>query len=214
MLTLIVANGELTGTTGLSNLVARADLILAVDGGANHCRRLGIVPDALIGDLDSITPTVLEEFREKAVAIHRHPPRKDATDLELALDLAMARGAQEVFLLAGLGGRWDMSLANLLLAAGEKYKTLNFTVLGPDCVMHILHPGEPYSLGGVTGQTVSLLPLQGDVHGLTLRGFEYPLKDATLCFGSTRGVSNVLLDPAATIQLRSGVLLCIRLDPL
>ena len=70
MLTLIVANGELTGTTGLSNLVARADLILAVDGGANHCRRLGIVPDALIGDLDSITPTVLEEFREKAVAIH------------------------------------------------------------------------------------------------------------------------------------------------
>jgi thiamine pyrophosphokinase len=209
MLTLIVANGDLTEIPELPNLLARADLILAVDGGANHCRRLGIIPDALIGDLDSITPAVLQEFQEKAVAIHRHPPRKDATDLELALNLAMSKGAREVWLLAGLGGRWDMSFANVLLLAGVKYKTLSCTVPGPGCIMHILHPGDAFILPGNPGQKISFLPLAADVHGLTLHGFEYPLQDASLRFGSTQGVSNVLQQPAATVQFRTGILLCI-----
>ena len=209
MLTLIVANGDLAEIPELPDLLARADLILAVDGGANHCRRLGIIPDALIGDLDSIAPAVLQEFQEKAVVIHRHPPRKDATDLELALNLAMNKGAREVWLLAGLGGRWDMSFANVLLLAGEKYQTLSCTVPGPGCIMHILHPGEAFSLTGVPGQKISLLPLANSVHGLTLHGFAYPLQNATLHFGSTQGVSNVRQESAATIQFRTGILLCI-----
>lgn len=213
MLTLIFANGDPTETPDLPELLARTDLIIAADGGANTCRRLGIFPDALIGDLDSIDPAVLQEFQEKSVSLHRHPPRKDATDLELALDLALAKGAQEVWLLGGLGGRWDMSLANVLLAAQKKYRTVAFSIPGPACVMHILHPGQPFTLKGLPGQTVSLLPLQGDVHGLTLHGFEYPLQDATLSFGTTRGVSNILTGSTATVQLQSGVLLCIRLTP-
>ncbi len=126
MLTLIFANGDLTEPPELPDLLARADLIIAADGGANSCRCLGIIPDVLIGDLDSIDPAILKDFQVKAVAIHRHPPRKDATDLELALDFAMAQGAREVWLFGGLGGRWDMSLANVLLAAREKYKTSQF----------------------------------------------------------------------------------------
>ena len=214
MLTLIVANGEITEFSELPDLLARTDLILAVDGGANHCRRLGIIPDILIGDLDSIAPIVLQEFQEKAVAIHRHPLRKDATDLELAVDLAVDKGAKEVWLLAGLGGRWDMSFANILLLAGDKYKTLSFTVPGPGCIMHVLHPGEIFILPGVPGKKISFLPLAGDVHGLTLHGFEYPLQNATLPFGCTRGVSNVLLKSVATVQFHSGILLCIVLSSL
>jgi thiamine pyrophosphokinase len=213
MLTLIFANGDLTEPPELPDLLARADLIIAADGGANSCRCLGIIPDVLIGDLDSIDPAILKEFQEKAVAIHRHPPRKDATDLELALDFAMIQGARQVWLFGGLGGRWDMSLANVLLAAQEKYKTLSFTIPGPACLLHILHPGEPFTLSGSVGQTVSLLPLRGDVRGLTLHGFAYPLHDATLPFGTTRGISNVLNEPAATVQFHGGVLLCIHLTP-
>jgi len=213
MLALIFANGDLIETPELPDLLARARLIIAADGGANTCRLLGIVPNVLIGDLDSIDPAVFQEFQKKSVAIHRHPPRKDTTDLELALDLALAKGAQEVWLLGGLGGRWDMSLANVLLAAQKKYKPLTFAIPGPACIMHILHPGKPFTMIGAPGQTVSLLPLQADVHGLTLHGFEYPLQDATLPFGTTRGVSNVLTGSAATVQLQSGVLLCIRLTP-
>ena len=211
MTTLILANGELAETAFLPDLLARTNLVIAVDGGADHCRRLGIIPDILIGDLDSIDPAVLEEFRRKAVTVLRHPPRKDATDLELALDLAVTKGAREVWLLGGLGGRWDMSLANVLLAGSKKYLALNLTLPGPDCFMHILHPGRPFVLPGQPGQQVSLLPLQADVSGLTLHGFEYLVENATLPFGSTRGISNILRDSGATVQFQGGVLLCIRL---
>ncbi|MBU1566835.1 MAG: thiamine diphosphokinase [Proteobacteria bacterium] len=213
MLTVIFANGDLADTFDPSDILARSSLVIAVDGGANHCWRLGIIPDVLIGDLDSIDPRVLEEFQKKKVAIDRHPPRKDATDLELALDLTLKKGTRKVWLFGGLGGRWDMSLANVLLTATEKYKTLSFTIPGPGCIMNILHPGEPFTLHGAPGQRVSLLPLHGDVQGLVLNGFEYPLANATLLFGSTRGVSNVLQISDATVQFDSGVLLCIRLIP-
>lgn len=213
MLTVILANGDLTDTPDLSDLFAQADLIIAVDGGANHCFRRGILPEAIIGDLDSIDPAVLTEFQNKAVTIYRHPPRKDATDLELALDLAVTKGARGVWLLGGLGGRWDMSIANVMLLAGDKYKILSFTMPGPGCIMHILHPGEPFALHGLPGQNVSLIPLHGDVQGLSLHGFEYPLANDTLLFGSTRGISNVLQGPDATVQFHSGVLLCTRLIP-
>ncbi len=209
MLTVILANGDLADTFDLSDILTRSGLVIAVDGGANHCRRLGIIPDVLIGDLDSIDPDVLTEFQEKAVAIDRHSPRKDATDLELALDLAVTKGATEVWLFGGLGGRWDMSIANVMLLAGDKYKALKFTIPGPGCLMHILRPGETFTLHGVPGRQVSLLPLHGDVHGLTLHGFEYPLANATLLFGSTQGISNVQQDPEATVHFCGGVLLCI-----
>jgi thiamine pyrophosphokinase len=211
MLTLILANGDLTDTTVVRDLFFRADLIIAVDGGGNHCSRWGIIPDILIGDLDSINPAVLREYQKNAVAIHRHPPRKDATDLELALDLIITKGAREVYLLGGLGGRWDMSLANILLCSNEKYRALRLTVLGPGCVMHILHPGNLFTLYGTPGQQVSFLPLQDEVRGLTLRGFEYSLQDATLLFGSTQGASNILQEPKATVLFHSGILLCIHL---
>lgn len=211
MLTVIVANGDWADTRDLPDLLARSSLILAVDGGANHCSRLGIVPDALIGDLDSIEPGVLNEFKKKAVLTLRYPRQKDATDLELALDMAISKGARDIWLLAGLGGRWDMSLSNLLLLAQEKYQSLHCTVPGPGCIMYLLHPGEPFTLKGTPDDKVSLLPLCGDVQGITLQGFLYPLENAALTFGSTRGISNVLQNSTATVQFTSGVLLCIRL---
>ena len=192
-------------------LLDRADLLIAADGGANHCAGQGIVPDILVGDLDSINPVLLEHYQEQGVAIHRYPPRKNATDLELALDLAMAKGGRSVWLFGALGGRWDMSLANILLCAREKYQTLTITLPGPGCIMHILHPGGTIPPCPVPGCTVSLLPLQGDVGGLTLHGFEYPLQSATLRFGSTHGVSNVLCKSEGRVSFQSGVLLCIRL---
>lgn len=211
MLTLIFANGNLETPSDLPGLLARAELIIAADGGANHCDRLGVVPNMLIGDLDSVDPGILRQFAQRGVTIDRHPPVKDETDLELALDLALAKGATAVWLFGALGGRWDMSLANILLCAEEKYQALSITLPGSDCLMHILHPGKEFTVHRLPppGRKVSLLPLQGDVLGLTLHGFEYPLRDATLRFGSTQGISNVLTGPSGTVHLQKGVLLCV-----
>ena len=208
MITLIFANGPLKHSSYLDALVKQADLLIAADGGANHCEKINITPDILIGDLDSIHPAILADYENKGITIHRHPKRKDAADLELALNLAKKKGASTVWLIGALGGRWDMSLANIMLAAGDKYLELDIFLLGQDCLLQILHPGKKFTLAGVPGQKVSLLPLKNDAHGVTLTGFEYPLTDHTIPFGSTLGVSNIIKKKQATVQHTEGILLC------
>ena len=187
----------------------KADLIIAADGGAEQCRRLNITPHLLIGDLDSISPRLVEKYTHTGVEVIRHPSRKDATDLELSLDLAMNRGAADVVLFGVLGGRWDMSLSNVMLAASEKYSRMRISLHDVTCRMHIIHGGSTLDLEGVAGQITSLIPLSDNVHGVTITGFEYLLKNSTLPFGSSRGISNVLLKTEGRVTLRNGVLLCI-----
>ncbi len=208
LITIIFANGKLDPAPELDALVKKADLIIAADGGANHCARLDIVPDVLLGDLDSIHPKILESCKTEGTAINRHPKRKDATDLELALDLAAEKGSRSITLVGALGGRWDMSLANIMLAAGDKYKHLKISLLGRDCTMQVLHPGT-HTIGGEPGQKVSILPLKGDAHSVTLSGFEYPLNEYTVPFGSSIGVSNIMNKDQVTVQFTQGILLCV-----
>jgi thiamine pyrophosphokinase len=210
MLALIFANGVLDGSRHLPPLLEQADLLIAADGGARYCVSEGIIPDILLGDFDSIEASVLAAFKKSNVEIHRHPERKDATDLELALDLAVDRAADAVWLIGALGNRWDMSLVNILLAASDKYKDIRVSLLAEDCSMHILHPGPPRAIRGNPGERVSLLALKDDVCGVTLKGFEYPLTCQSISFGSSLGISNVLRSSSATVQLSEGVLLCIR----
>ena len=193
----------------LTALLAQTDLIIAADGGANHCARLGITPDILLGDLDSIDPKNLAKLANEKITIHRHPMRKNATDLELALDLAVQQRARTIWLVGALGGRWDMSLANIMLAANDKYKEQEVILLDQDCILRILHPGKIHTINGTPDQKVSFLPLKNDVHDVTLTGFEYPLSHHTISFGSTLGVSNILNNHQATEQHSKGVLLCI-----
>lgn len=216
MLTLIIANGSLHQSDKLTSLLQQADLIIAADGGANHCPQLGIRPDILLGDLDSIEPQLLAEYQKEhsgqRVKIVRHPRKKDATDLELGLDLAMSKGADSIYLVAALGGRWDMSLANIMLAASVKYQKMDISLLDKGCSMQILHPGKKHNPGSFIGQQISFLPLGGDVYGVNLSGFEYPLNNHTITFGSTLGISNVIANATPKVQLKEGVLLCVISD--
>lgn len=206
----IFANSPYREKTGSGIYTGReADLIIAVDGGAELCRRLNITPHLLVGDLDSISPQLVEKYTHAGVEIIRYPSRKDATDLELSLDLAISRGAEDVVLFGVLGGRWDMSLSNVMLAASEKYRQMRISLIDMTCRMHIIHSGSTLNLKGLPGQIISLIPLSDNVHKVTITGFEYLLKNSTLPFGSSRGISNILLKTEGTITLRSGILLCI-----
>jgi thiamine pyrophosphokinase len=211
MTTLIFLGGELAGPANLGEYLVSNPRIVAVDGGADHCRRLGLIPDLLLGDLDSVSAETLHYCRQMEVEIETHPPRKNATDLQLALDRALVRGDDPLVLFAALGGRWDMSLANVLTAASPAYRSLSITIAGEDCRLHILHPGRPFVVKGAAGQVVSLLALHGDAAGITLDGFEYPLVEATLAAGSSQGVSNVMAGARGTVSLRHGVLLLVHM---
>jgi thiamine pyrophosphokinase len=203
----IFANGEPTAAVEAITYAQRADLIIAVDGGGNHCHRLGIEPDILLGDLDSINSEVLKYYRKNSVLIQQYPTEKDKTDLELALDLAVIKQATQVTVFAALGGRWDMSLANLLILAVDDYAGLDITIIEQRTKIGVCRGGETKLLEFPHGTTVSFIPLAGDAAGVTFTGFKYPLTNQTLGFGSGCGVSNVLIGGKGMVTVGSGVLL-------
>lgn len=202
MRAVIFANGQLTRPI----LLQPDDLVIAANGGTHHCLGLGIRPQVVIGDLDSVREDELEALSASGTQIITYPERKDFTDLELALLEAQKRGADRVLLLAALGRRWDQSLANILLPAA--LPELKITLLDDQQEIHFLRPGETLEITGQPGDTVSLIPLSGDAGGVSTHGLEYPLHREMLRFGSTRGISNVMLGNQASVKLGAGLLLC------
>jgi thiamine pyrophosphokinase len=205
---LIIASGELVAEIGPRLRRASVDHVVAVDGGADHCRALGMVPDLIVGDLDSIAPETLAHFTKLGIPFERHPPHKDETDLELALLSAVRHGAEHIILAGVLGGRLDMTVANVLLLTRPQWGHVRVELWEPRRTTWLIRPpGE--ALHGQPGDTLSLIALQGDAEGLTTAGLAYPLNDETLVFGQARGLSNVFTTPLARIQMRAGALLAI-----
>jgi thiamine pyrophosphokinase len=205
----IFANGLLGNPEAARRSVHPGDILIAADGGARHCVSLGLTPNYLVGDFDSLTEAELEELRRMGTTVHRHPARKDFTDLELALHFARDLGVDEILVLGALGARWDQTLANLLLPAAEAFSGTHIRLLDGAQEVFLLRSGESSEVTGSPGDTVSLIPLCGDAQGVTTDGLEYPLTAETLIFGATRGVSNVLLGKIASVNLESGLLLCV-----
>jgi thiamine pyrophosphokinase len=213
MRAIVFANGLLDPTTDVHALLHPDDLILAADGGSQHCRELGIIPYAIIGDLDSLEPAIQEEFLAAGVKFHRYPTHKDYTDLELTLQYALAENADDIMIFGALGARWDQTMANLLLPAADEMRDAHIRLIDGNQEIMLLRGGSPGSgtltLVGQPGDTLSLIPLGGDAVGIVTEGLEYPLFGGTLYFGATRGISNVLLQEHAAVHLQSGLLLCV-----
>jgi thiamine pyrophosphokinase len=206
MRAVIFANGKLEGLENARLLLEGDDTIIAADGGARHCAALGVTPALLVGDFDSLTESEVDDWERKGVQLVRHDRRKDETDLELALLLAQGLDREEAVVLGALGGRWDQTFANLLLPAYEKLSDLDVTFWHEGLWAYLVR-GER-EITGKPGQTVSLLPVGGDAVGVTTQGLEWPLEGETLKLGATRGVSNVLLEERASVQVEDGLLLC------
>jgi thiamine pyrophosphokinase len=186
-----------------------ADHVIAADGGARHALALGLRPHVVVGDLDSLEPELVEQLVAGGTQIERHPAGKNATDLELAIERAIRDGAQEIVLVGALGGRLDQTLANVLILAQREWPAA-ISLVEEDQVATLLRGGETLTLTAAVGATVSLLPLSAQVTGITYQGLLYPLTDATLTLGSTRGISNVVAEQPATVQIASGLALVVQ----
>jgi thiamine pyrophosphokinase len=211
LLAVIFANGEFNEPPNLKALLARAGFIVAADGGAEHCARLGVQPHLLIGDFDSISTEVRMALEIKGAQVLAFPTNKDKTDLELAVEHSIRAGANEVVILGGLGRRWDHSLANLLLAAQPQFADIRLSFIQGEQRLHILR-GEN-EIEAQLDERVSLIPLGGAALGITTTGLAYPLRDEMLNLGSTRGVSNVVVANGPRVKIRLGVLLCVISSP-
>lgn len=182
--------------------------VIAVDSGIEQAQRLGLPIDLAIGDFDSVTPAGLAQAAAAGAQIERHPVAKDATDLELALDAAMARAPSRIHVLGGHGGRLDHLLANALLLAAPAYADAEVTARMGAARLTVVRAAV--ELRGPLGDLVSLVPLHGGARGVTTAGLLYPLAGEPLPPGSTRGISNELVAPVATVHLDEGVLVAVQ----
>ena len=211
----IFANGKLKNSKKAKRLASDASFIICADGGALHCFELGIIPDLLIGDFDSIPKKLRKKFEKNQVEIKQYPVHKDSTDLELALVYAsryrekkQLKDKLPVHILGALGGRWDMSLATLLLPVSPQHRHLEITIHSDHERIRLLLPGR-HTIFAEPGKRLSLLPISSDVKELTLAGFEYAVKDITLKFGSSRGLSNRVEEESTLIRFSEGQLMMV-----
>ena len=182
--------------------------VIAADGGLERAAALGLDVDLAIGDFDSAAPESVDGAKRRGARIVRHPVAKDATDLELALDEAVAMGARNILVIGSDGGRLDHLAAGLLLLAANAYRDVTVDAVLGETRIAVIRTTR--TLTGEIGDVLSLLPVQGPAVGVTTTGLEYPLHDERLEPGSTRGVSNVFADRTATVTLEHGALLALQ----
>ncbi|MBS4060953.1 MAG: thiamine diphosphokinase [Bacteroidetes bacterium] len=206
---ILFANGDLTTPDLARQLVRPDDLLIAADAGVRNAVALGLIPSVLIGDFDSLTDEELDKFSRAGASLQRHPPEKDETDLELALDYALKIGYAPILILGAYGGRLDQSLGILALISSPE--CIRSNVRADDGQTEAFFINEQAEISGRPGDTVSLLAWGVPVEGIATDGLQYPLEGETLSPHRTRGVSNVMTAEKATVRLTSGLLLCVHL---
>ena len=209
MRAIIFVNGELADPARVRHWVREGDDLIAADGGAHHAMAMGLRPRVIVGDLDSLEPEVVEAMAAAGVELEKYPAVKDKTDLELAIERAIRDGAAEIVLLGALGGRLDQTLANVLLMAHRDWPA-TIHLVDANQIATVIHGGETMMLQATPGSTVSLLPLSAEVSGISYTGMLYPLDNATIALGSTRGISNEVVSHPATVRIGAGIALVIQ----
>jgi thiamine pyrophosphokinase len=204
MRVVILANGELGTSESARKCLVGTDMVICADGGTRHALALGLTPDVVIGDLDSMDDRARQYIESCGARVIAHPRSKDETDLELALLHAVDQGAAEILVLGAQGGRIDHELGNLLLLAHPRLVGIDVRMCCGD--QEVLLIRDQAVLEGRVGDLLSLLPIGGDAHGVSSSGLEYALEDETLWLGPARGVSNVFVSPTVCVRVRDGVL--------
>jgi len=191
----------------------RIDLVVAADGGALGARTLGLVPDLVVGDGDSLGEAGLALLRADGIRIELAPADKDESDTELAIRACLARDADAIAIVGGFGGRLDHTLANIWLLALRDVAECAISLLDESTRVTLVRAdrsGPPVRrpLPGRARDIVSLIPL-GAVEGVTTVGLRYPLRDEPLPAGPSRGLSNVRERDDAAVTIRHGLLLVV-----
>lgn len=207
----LVLNGQLDDYDHIREVMNynTYELIIAVDGGANHLYRLGIMPNYILGDLDSIEDDIREYYEASDVVFKKFPTKKDETDAELAVWLVEEVGLLGIDIYAALGGRIDHELANIQLLYYILGRGMYPRIISEHEEIYILKNDE-MTLKGNIGDIVSILPIRGDARGITLVNMEYSVEELDLKYSVTRGISNVMVAQDAYINVRDGCLLVIK----
>lgn len=207
---IILANGNIHDADILKTRLQpwKGAIVIAADGGVRHAARLGLEISVVIGDLDSLGEEELMTLKTIGTDVVRVAAQKDETDLELALLHAIEIGVKDIVVLGAFGDRIDMCLSNLLLLSHPSFSSSHIEYWYDHQTAWLIRPPGD-EIHGQSGDTLSLIPIEGDAEGITTHELYYPLNDEKLGFGPARGVSNVLTAPFAHVELGSGTLIAV-----
>ncbi len=207
----IVLNGEIENYKYIKDTIEKNDydFIICADGGANHTYNMNIVPDYIIGDLDSVSYEVINFYKNKNVNFEKFPSKKNETDTEICVYLAQKLYAKEIHFIGALGGRIDHMIANINLLYYVRNKDINTKIISDKEDIYIAI-NEEVIIKGNKGNTISIIPINGDAKCVTLKKLEYPLNDYNMKFSIPLGISNVMLEDECSISVGEGSIIVIR----
>ncbi len=206
MRAVIISNGSFNIEV-LEKHKAINDTIICADGGANYLYKTEIVPDMIVGDLDSLDQEALKYYRDKNVLFHKFPVKKDKTDTELAVDFALREDPSEIILFGSTGTRLDHTLGNIMLLYKLLKRDIKAKIIDRNNEIYIMN--EYIEISKEKNTFVSFIPLFDKCSGVTMKGFKYPADNIEFELGSTMGISNEVIEDKGVIDMKSGISLVI-----
>jgi thiamine pyrophosphokinase len=202
---LIIAGGHPI-SRAVADRLERPAFIVAADSGLDRAYELGLRPDVVVGDMDSVTEASLARAEAEGITIERHPTDKDATDLELAVATVGRRGFLHATIIGGTGGRFAHTLANALLLTRSGEVRLDW--LTSHARITALESSETRTFPAADGPLLSVLAIGGAAR-CSSSGLRWPLDEVPLTPGVTRGISNEIVGRAASLTVDEGCILVV-----
>jgi thiamine pyrophosphokinase len=211
MKTLIVSGGEINVDFLLTMLKNDSfDKIIAVDHGMEAFLTIDRHPDLIVGDFDSAKESSIAYFQKiPGIELMQYPSRKDETDTELAVSVAIERGSTQIILVGAMGTRMDHTLGGIHLLGYAMERNVDCVIMDEHNRIRMTQKKVEIKKEEQYGNYVSLLPFSPVVTKITTTGMKYPLLEEDLPWFLARGVSNEIVDHVATIKFDTGVLLVI-----
>lgn len=210
---LIVTGGKLDLAFARSFLKKeKFDKVIAVDGGLESAKELGLIPDYVVGDFDTVKESVLDQYKEIPYIVwEKHRPEKNETDTELARSRALTLGCGRIVFLGATGGRLDHMLGNIDVLCACMQKGVEAWIVDNQNRLYLLDEGKTFRREELWGKYVSFLPYTEQVLGITLTGFKYPLNRKNIRRGEEAGlcISNEVVEESAEITFEDGIVICV-----
>ena len=204
----IITGGELSEAFLADYLEKHpSELRIVVDGALEITHRLGVQPDFIVGDFDTVNQELLEHYDKDIIL--RHPPEKDQTDTELAIETALRNGCNQLVFFGATGSRLDHSLGNIFLLEHLLKQGIEAEILNENNRLYLKNHDFLLKRKEARGDFVSLLPLTETVENVTLRGFKYPVEHLTFYREKTLGISNEITEEEANVEFSKGIFIVV-----
>jgi len=210
MIGILIASGEYWDREALKEELREERFIICIDGGMNFAYELGIIPHLIIGDMDSVNPSIRDYYEKLNILFKLYPKEKDKTDFHLAMEEIVEQDIKEVSIYGIAGTRLDHTIGALgVIRKFIREEKIDFAHIsfGKGIVGYVFR--DTVSISGKTSDIVSLLPLTEKVTGITTYNLKYILEEGTLELEESMGVTNEITESPCSIRIRDGVLLAI-----